>query len=57
MILFACGVLSLWIGQSRFGDDATLADAWGEALGFSLLWGWIVLDVLAVMLRSSVNGR
>jgi hypothetical protein len=56
-ILFACGVLSLWIGQSRFGDDATLADAWGEALGFSLLWGWIVLDVLAVMLRSSVNGR
>ena len=57
MILFACGVLSLWVGQSRFGDDATLADAWGEALGFSLLWGWIVLDVLAVMLRSSVNGR
>ena len=56
-ILSACGVLSLWVGQSRFGDDATLADAWGVALGFSLLWGWIVLDVLAILLRSTVNGR
>ena len=49
--------LCLWVGQSRFGDDATLADAWGVALGFSLLWGWIVLDVLAILLRSTVNGR
>ena len=56
-ILSACGVLSLWVGQSRLGDDATLADAWGVALGFSLLWGWIVLDVLAILLRSTVNGR